>query len=530
MTGGKAPRTGADRIWDTLLSLGVDVCFANPGTSEMHLVAALDRRASMRAVLGLAEGVVTGAADGYARMTGRPAVTLLHLGPGLSNGSANLHNARRAGSQVINLVGDYTDAHLDLDAPLASDIEGLSRPISGWQHRMGSASDIERDVTAAWRASSEGEIATLVVPADIAWSGDVSQSTPAEPVVPRSPAPIGAALADAVAALRHGSRCVLVLGGDALAEAPLQMAARIAAATGARFFAEGANRRIARGRGRPGIRRLPFQYEAGAALLADAVAIILVGAREPVTFFPYPDLPGRLRSEHIPLFAMAGPGAGAGAALHALADAVGVPADATADETVFLSGPRPVVSTYPLAEGPLTAAAVNRIVADTLPGQAVVCDEVITSTGFYELSYGAPAHDYLQLTGGAIGIGLPLAAGAAIGAPGRKVVALQADGSAMYTLQALWTIAREELDVAVVIFANRSYAILQNEMRKVGVQEIGARARQMLSLDAPVIDWVSLARGMGVGAAQAATVENFRTAWEGALGKRGPFLVEAVIV
>ncbi|RUZ81592.1 acetolactate synthase large subunit, partial [Mesorhizobium sp. M7A.F.Ca.CA.001.14.1.1] len=179
---------GADVLCDVLLANDVTVCFANPGTSEMHFVAALDRKPKMRCVLGLFEGVVTGAADGYARMTDRPAATLLHTGPGLANGLANMHNARRAFSPMINIVGDHASYHLPLDAPLTSDIESLAAPMSNWVGRVKGPADVVPAAEAAFRASlTPPGVATLILPADAAW-GEVDAVLPGKVTLAPTPA------------------------------------------------------------------------------------------------------------------------------------------------------------------------------------------------------------------------------------------------------------------------------------------------------------------------------------------------------
>src|ERR1700689_4904765 len=224
---------GAESLVRTLVAGGVDVCFANPGTSEMHFVAALDRVEGMRCVLGLFEGVVTGAADGYARMTGLPASTLLHLAPGLGNGLANLHNASRARSPIVNVIGDHATYHKQYDAPLNADIEGIARAYSKFLRTSKSALEVAADGAAAVAAArtAPGQIATLILPADTAWN-EGSGIAPAESVPP--PSPVASAAVDGAAALlRTGKPTAIVIDGAALRRAGLVIAGRIAAATGA---------------------------------------------------------------------------------------------------------------------------------------------------------------------------------------------------------------------------------------------------------------------------------------------------------
>ena len=517
---------GADSLCDTLLANDVDVCFANPGTSEMHFVAALDRKPDMRCVLGLFEGVVTGAADGYARMADKPAATLLHLGPGLGNGLANLHNAKRARTPMVNVVGDHATYHVQYDAPLTSDVEGVARPMSHWVRRTLTAGAISADAAEAVAVARRepGNIATLILPADAAWTdlpaGASAPVIAARDAAPRTSAEAVRAAADAI---RSGENTVLMLGGAALRGRALEAAGRIARATGVRLISETSNRRIERGRTRTPVDRLPYPIDLAVAKLKDARRLVLAGARAPVGFFAYPGKPSLLAPPDCEQVVLATQEQDLAQALEWLADELGIAADAPR-----LSASAP---TYEVpASGKLTGAAVNILVAHTLPEQAIVCDESITQGREFPLySVSSAPHDWLMLTGGAIGIGLPLATGAAVACPDRKVVTLQADGSGMYTLQALWTQARENLDCLTIILANRSYATLHGEMKNVGVQELGRNARRMLDLQEPSLEWVSLARGMGVDAVSVDTIEGFADALRAGLKRRGPFLIEALI-
>ncbi|MBO9352383.1 acetolactate synthase large subunit [Bordetella petrii] len=517
---------GADSLCDTLLANGVDVCFANPGTSEMHFVAALDRKPSMRCVLGLFEGVVTGAADGYARMADKPAATLLHLGPGLGNGLANLHNAKRARTPMINVVGDHATYHVGYDAPLTSDVVGVAAPMSHWVARAETAASLSGKTSEAILAARQapGQIATLILPADAAW-GELPADTPApKPVsIPRPGAPQAEAIRQAAQLLRSGQPAMLLLGGAALRGRALAAAGRIAQATGARVSSESSNIRVERGRGRVPLERVPYPIDMAVAFLKDVRHLILVGARQPVAFFAYPGKPSLLAPPECEVHTMATSEQDLAHALEWLAEELGVGANAA-------SLPMPVLDTSVPASGALTAAAVNRITLAMLPEQAIVCDESVTSgrdLAIYNVA--AAPHDWLQITGGAIGIGLPLATGAAVACPDRKVVVMQADGSGMYTLQALWTQARERLDVLTIVYANRSYATLHGEMTRVGVEAPGRNAHRMMDLDDPAIDWVSVAKGMGVPAARVDTVEGFIRSLREGLAGQGPMLIEALI-
>ena len=511
---------GAQALIRTLVDAGVDVCFANPGTSEMHFVAALDDVPAMRGVLTLFEGVATGAADGYARMAGRPAATLLHLGPGLANGIANLHNARRANTPLINIVGDHATYHKRLDAPLESDLDALAGAVSGWVRRSLATADLCEDAVEAVAAATAppGCVATLVLPADVSWG---EGGRVAAPLRPRRPASVqGDVIAEVGAVLSSASSAVLFLGGDALTEAGLLAAARIAAQTGARLLCETFPARLPRGAGLPFVKPLPYPPEPALAELAGTDHLVLVGARRPVAFFAYPGLPGTFAPPGCELHVLAEPGQDATEALCALADRI------APEATPVVSGPhRPA-----LPHGPLTPKRLAEVVGALLPEGAIVVDEALTSGRHLPAATaGAPRHDWLTLTGGAIGQGLPSAAGAAVACPDRPVIGLQADGSAMYTITALWTYAHEQLDVTTVICDNRAYAILDGELERVGAVGGGERARALLDLRRPDLDFVALATGMGVPASRATTAEELADQLARALAEPGPHLVDAVL-
>jgi acetolactate synthase-1/2/3 large subunit len=514
---------GAELLTATLLAHGIDTCFSNPGTSEMHFVAALDRRPEMRCILGLSETVVTGAADGYARMADKPAATLLHTGPGLANGLANLHNARRAKSPIVNIVGDHATYHLPYDAPLTSDIESLARPVSDWVGRIGSAGEVGQMTAAAWRAAvGTPGIATLILPADAAWSPAEGAHVETSSLPPKRGVD-DAALAHAATWLKSGRRVGLMMSGKALRSAALDVAGRIATHTGCRLLCQMSNSRVERGRGRVDVERVPYVVDVALPFLADLDVVILIGAKAPVAFFAYPGKPSSLLPPGCTVQTLAEADQDLDEALSRLADAVGAPATSDAVR------PKPELPTRPTA-GALTPAALFAVVLHAMPEHAIVVDESVSSgRAFFQQTAAAAPHDYLQLTGGAIGLGIPMAAGAAIAAPGRKVINLQADGSALYSAQGLWTQAREGCDVVTIILSNRAYAILKLEMRAVGANHFGRNAQRMLQLDDPPIDWVSLARGFGVRATRAETVEAFTKAFEASLREPGPALIEAVI-
>jgi acetolactate synthase-1/2/3 large subunit len=511
---------GAEAIVHTLLAGDIQVCFANPGTSEMHFVVALDRIEGMRCVLGLFEGVVTGAADGYARMAGKPAATLLHLGPGLGNGLANLHNARRAASPIVNIVGEHATHHVAHDAPLTSDIEGIARPVSGWVRRVESASSAAADTADAIRASRTppGQVATLILPADAAW--EPASGPHPVPAPPRRPEVTDEAVRAAATALRGDAPALLMLGNAALGEEGLAHAGRIAAATGCGLIAQMSNARVERGAGRVAIERVPYPVDQALSRLGRFRRAILAGAREPVAFFAYPEKPSRLLPPDCEVLPLALPGEDIVGALARLADELGA-----AGHPAPLEPPaRPAAP-----RGSLTPETIAAAVGHVLPENAIVTDEsVSTGRGFFAQTRGTPPHSWLQVTGGAIGLGLPLATGAAIACPDRPVLSLEADGSAMYTLQALWTQAREGLDVTTLILANQSYAILKGEMASVGARNPGRRALDMLTLDRPTLGWVDLARGMGVPGERVEDAEALTEALSRGLANPGPYLVEAV--
>ena len=513
---------GADLLCETLLANDIDVCFANPGTSEMHFVAALDRQPRMRCVLGLFEGVVTGAADGYARMADKPAATLLHLGPGLANGLANLHNARRARSPIVNIVGDHATYHLQYDAPLTSDIDSLARPMSHWVGRAEASDMVGLRTEDAIRAArtQPGSIATLILHADAAWN-ETSIAAPAPIGRDALQATDPERIKHAARALQAGKQTTILVSGLALREAQLETLNRIALRTGARLMAQQSNGRMQRGAGRIALERAPYMVGKAVECFAQTEQVILIGAKSPVGFFAYPGMPSDMLPEGCTTFDLVAPGEDMVAAIDALAEEVGV------------SGIAPVLSlrhSPQLPGGKLTPEAIAIAIAHYMPANSIVCDESVSSgRDFFNTTHGAEPHDFLQLTGGAIGMGIPLATGAAIACPDRKVITLQADGSGMYTLQGLWTQARENLDVITIIFSNRRYQILLGELKNVGAGSPGVNASRMLNLDNPDLDWISLARGMGVEGARTDTAEGFADLLRSACNRQGPFLIEALI-
>ncbi|MET0191570.1 MAG: acetolactate synthase large subunit [Pseudonocardia sediminis] len=515
-----APLNGARSLIHSLVDAGVDVCFMNPGTSEMHFVQALDAVPAMRGVLAMFEGVATGAADGWARVTGRPAAVLLHLGPGLGNGLANLHNARRAHSPVLCIVGAHATGHVPYDAPLQSDIEGPARMASGWVHTSGTSRAVASDAMRALEATGRngGQVATLVLPADVSWS-DGGRRAPRRPAV--EPLPIDKTVVDEVAgAVGDGASTMLLLGGAALTERGLRAASRIAAATGARLLADRFVARMEQGAGVPTVQRLAYPTEKVRPQLEGVQRLVLAGAPSPVAFFAYPDL----ESDHVP----------AGCEVIELADRsqdVETALEEIADRTAAATGPElPDLDAPEPEPGPLSVRNLGTAIAATLPENAVVVDEGLTSSaGLPPALAHAPRHTLLTLTGGAIGQGLPVATGAAVGAPDRPVLSFQADGSALYTIQALWTQARERLDVTTVIVNNSAYAILRGELARTGAGEASERASRMLDLSDPTTDFVSIGRGFGVPSRKVTTTEELVAALREAYAEPGPHLIEAIV-
>jgi acetolactate synthase I/II/III large subunit len=513
---------GAESLVETLADGGVELCFANPGTSEMHFVAALDRTRRMRCVLGLFEGVVTGMADGYGRMARRPACTLLHLAPGFANGGANLHNARKARTPLVNIVGDHATYHAALDAPLAADVEGATAPFSHWVRTSPTAAQIATDGAAALAAARSwpGNVATLILPADTAW-GEATGPAAVPSEAPPRPTDEGAVVHAATLLQRREPTLLLVSGSVAGDVEALELAAAIAAATGAELMAPTSNRRIERGGGRPYLERIAYPVDIALERLARFRHCILVEAKEPVAFFAYPGKPSRVLPPGCTLHWLARPEQSGREALAMLADRLGVrPAPAAAERHERPS---------PASGGAIDAESIARAIAAVLPENAVVMDESVSlGRGIYGVTRACPEHTWLSLTGGSIGLGLPMATGAAVACPDRKVVCIEADGSGMYTLQALWTQAREGLDVTTVVLANRAYEILKGELYNVGANP-GRTALDMLEIDRPALDWLSLAKGMGVPAERATDAGELAAALQRGLAEPGPYLVEAVV-
>ncbi len=509
---------GAESLVRSLLRGEITTCFSNPGTSEIHIVQALDGIPEMRCVLGLFEGVVTGAADGYARMAERPGCTLLHLGPGIGNGLANLHNASRAQVPIVNIVGQHATDHLQHDTPLTSDIEGIARPYSKWLRTSDSTSSIGSDAMNAIAAArtTPGQIATLIVPADLAWSE--GGTVPAALPWPVAPMTDSSSIEGAIELLRSEAQTAILLASDALYGEGLIAAGRIAASTGAKLFAPYPLTRLQRGAGLPPVERVNYVLEQGSEQFKEFRHVILVGAAVPRAYFAYPGKTTSFLQPDCRVHQLAAPHEGRAGSLKALAEALslhGRPYSAQKAE-------RPA-----LPEGNITLPGLAAAVGALLPENAIVVDESMTSgRGMMAATKGAPPHDWLGNTGGSIGIALPLAVGAAVACPDRKVLCLTADGSGMYTLQALWTMAREGLKITTVVFANRDYAVLKREFSYLGAGSPGKGALDMFEIGRPDLDWVSLAKGMGVPAQRVTSLAEFAKALGGGFAGGGPSLIE----
>ncbi|MFT7685792.1 MAG: acetolactate synthase-1/2/3 large subunit [Candidatus Azotimanducaceae bacterium] len=512
---------GAESMLESLINNGVEVCFSNPGTSEMHMVSAMGKSSQMRAILGLFEGVCTGAADGYGRMAGKPACTLLHLGPGLSNGSANLHNAHKARSPVINLIGDHATYHKKYDAPLTSDIEGLAGPVSHWVHTSVDASALPKDAAEAARVANmgPGKIATLIVPADCAWNDSVEPEN-CLPAVELTKVE-DVSISKASDLLRNGANTVLLMNNLALTEKGLALADQIAQKTGARVLCDTFTKRLPRGQGRCGIERLGYFAEQAVEQLKGVEQLIMVGTKAPVAFFAYPGKASEFYPEGSVLHTLSEQDENAEDALSRLCENL----EASDVKPRYISLKKPG-----LGSGDLTPSSIGMTFAELMPVDAIVVDEAATSGGPSQgYSTTTEPHDWLSLTGGSIGFCLPVAIGAAVACPDRKVICSHGDGGAMYTIQSLWTMVRENLDICVVIFANRKYQILQVELSRVGAQSMNKQTLDVLNLDNPELNFSNIAQGMGMNAVRVETTEDFNNHYEKAMNTKGPFLIEAII-
>ena len=515
--------TGAESLVAALANGGVEICLANPGTSEMHFLAALEH-ARLRSVLCLFEGVATGAADGWYRMKDYPASTLLHLGPGLANGLSNIHNARRARSGMVNIVGEHATAHLRYDPPLASDIEGIARPVSDWLCRARSSRSVASDASAAiaQACSIPGRIATLILPGETSW-GEANEpdNVSAVTAVSTPKAPDRDRIEEIAGTLRSGEPALMVLGGRAMRGSALEMAGRVAAQTGCRLATQFFSSRIERGAGRVPLERIPYYVPAALAFLQDFKHIITVETREPVAFFCYPGKPSQLKPPDCSVHSLAAVEEDSLPGLEMLAQALG------ADRTPPV---RQSQSEMGKPEGQLNPKSIAQALAAALPENSILVDESLT-TGreTLGLTIGAHPHDLLQNLGGSIGFGTPVATGAALACPDRRTFCIVGDGSAMYTIQSLWTQAREGLDITTVIFANNSYQILKVEFGNMGFGVPGPQALGLIDIDKPRIDWVAMGKSMGCPSVRVENAADFYTSMVNSARESGPMLIEVCL-
>jgi acetolactate synthase-1/2/3 large subunit len=512
---------GAKALIKTLSDSGIDTCFTNPGTSEMHFVAALDG-SDMRAVLCLFEGVATGAADGYARLANKPAATLLHLGCGLGNGLANLHNARKARVPMVNIVGDHAGYHKQYDAPLESDIETIARNVSSWIRTCPSTEQIGADAAEAVEVAYKApqQISTLILPADVSWGeGAIASKADLSPTIDSAPAELIRQISDVL--LTRGKKTAILLGRRVLLEEGLVAAAKISEKTGAKLFCEVFPTRLQRGAGLPFVERIAYLAELAAVQLKGYEHLIIIDTKAPVSFFAYPGKESYLVPDRCKVHHLVSDDQDALVSLQAIVDTV----DARDVKPTLQPANRPA-----LPAGKLNAAKVCQAVGALMPENVIISDEAQTS-GLKLSTYtaGCPRHDVLTLTGGAIGQGLPVAIGAAIAGNDQPVIALVGDGSVMYTIQSLWTLMNENLDVTVIVLNNRSYAILNIELERVGAKGDGPKAKSQLDLSKTPIDFVAMAKGMGMPAKKATTAEEFNDALAAAIREPGPHLIDAIV-
>jgi acetolactate synthase-1/2/3 large subunit len=514
---------GAELLLWTAANAGIEVCFANAGTTELPLVAALDSVPGIHPVMALFEGVCTGGADGYGRVKEKPAITLLHLGPGFANGIANLHNARRARSPLINIIGQHATWHIAADAPLTMNVESLAKTVSAWTRTSTSAENLSIDFAEAYAASMSGKIASLIVPNDHLWA-DIEGKIHTPPPLQYDPIDFHT-IEVAAELLETEKKVALMLGGKALRGQGLLTAGHISAMTGCDLFTETFPGFVERGAGLPAVVKLPYFPEPALALLSQYEAVILVDIQEPVTFFGYPGIESYLlRKDQQKLFLCS--------RTQNVVEVLGYLEDIL--KTTIPSkdwrgeSPQPVRSCLP--HGTLTAEKACQVLAALQPEDVIVVDEGITSgIPYYPLTAGSPPHSVLAITGGSIGYGMPCAIGAALASPDRLIINFQADGSAMYTIQALWTEAREGLNVKTLICSNRGYNILRVEFQRAGIKDPGLKALSLADIDHPKLDWVKISSGMGVPAKSVNTVESLAEELTRTLAEPGPSLIEMVI-
>ncbi|MFC1951422.1 acetolactate synthase large subunit [Chloroflexota bacterium] len=515
---------GAEFLTKTAIRAGIEVCFANAGTTEMPIVLALDSEPGIKAILGLFEGVCTGAADGYGRMLDKPALALLHLGPGFANGIANLHNAQKAKTPLLNLIGEHATWHRAADPPSAMNIEPLASTVSGWYKTNESPTMLSQDLAEAVAVSMYGQISSLIIPSDHQWA----ECTNIEIATPEfSFDPIDSDSIDkAVQLLKAHNKTGLIMGGRALRQRGLQAAARIKAATGCDLLTNSSPAYVDRGTGLPDVTRIPYFPDSAIKLMSQYEALVLAGTKEPVTFFGYNGFDSYVLKEKQKRLQIATDRQNAAEALECLADALNARFSSNIPDNILARSSRPSIP-----QGGLTPEKVCLALAALLPENAIIVDEgLTTSFAYYPLTAGLPPHAFLKIAGGAIGYGMPCAVGASVACPERPVINFQADGSALYTIQALWTEARESLNIITLICANRSYNILKMELSRAGITSIGPKVLSLIDLDHPAINWVKLAEGMGVPAVSVNSIDGLAKEFHRALSESGPHLIEMMIV
>ena len=534
---------GAEAILRSLVQNNVDLCLTNPGTTELLFVDAFERVAAMRSVLVLHEGVATGAADGYGRCGPPLACALLHLGPGLSNGSSFLHDARRARTPLVVLVGEHYSWHLPFDPPLASDIESLARPVSIFVQRLDRIDHLACEIRRAVEmAVMRGGPAVVIVPQEIQ-GAEVGAEEPRacdDPECPvmvegfedetlHRPDPEALARRSSELALRlsGASGVTYLVGSPALSEEALRLTTDLAASLGHDVVLESFPSVLRRGESEPVLEKLPYFPDAVRRALASTSVLVLVGARRPLGFFGYEGQPSELIPDGVEVVTLAPFPSNALEELKAYGSAV---AALGAGEGEPHYPPRPTLEDGDRSDGSIDAWTLAKAIVEAQACGDIVVDEGRTGVGpYFTLANAAPLHRYLGHSGGAIGEGMPLGIGAALADPSATVIVIQADGGGMYAPQALWTMVRERLDVKVVVVSNRAYRILQIELRQGGLP-LHDRSKAMTSLSDPIIGWVEIARGFGVPAVQVSTPHELKSALQEARSQRGPFLIDVEVV
>jgi len=505
---------GAQALLDLYSNLGVEVCFANPGTTEMALVHALESTPSIRPFLGMTEGVVAGAADGYGRMSDVPAISILHLGPGFANSISNLHNARRAKTPMITIVGDHATWHAEADAPLASDLYGLAHAASDWVGTIATPRSVLVMGMEAYRQAMEGQVATLIFPTDMQ-EAEASSAPVGLSSVPYHPVAI---VSESVMAALRRPKSALFLGGGALRGENLRLASAIAIKTESRLISETFSARMERGAGVPSTERLPYFPEQAMACLEDLDTLVLVGAKAPVAFFGYEGMESNVVPDWVAVHSLSTE-RDPSLALQALSAQVGV-------DSADINNVEPANgASESVPDGSLTPKTIGVTIAATQAPGTIMIDEAATSgLPYFHSSADAPSFDHLMLTGGSLGFGLPAAIGVAIACPDRPIVAFVADGSSLYTMQSLWTMQRYGLNVTVIVAANEQYRILRVEADRAEIP-MGPVVSAMTDISG--VSWTDLAKGLGVLAVQVATCPELAAAMVHRRASKGPYLIEA---